>query len=49
MIGKPAYLRTDADKLKREVLSLFASSTKDDVTLNNYITRSRIVYIASFV
>ncbi len=30
------------DKLKESVTKLFASCTKDDVTLNNYITRSKL-------
>lgn len=30
------------EELKKDVIGLFTSCTKDDVTLNNYITRSRI-------
>lgn len=33
--------RIDDAKLKKEILDIFSKTTKEDVTLNNYITRSR--------
>ena len=33
----------DLEKLKNEVMGCFAQCTKDDVTLNNYIVRARML------
>ena len=41
LVDESVPLCRDTSDLKREVLGLFAACTKEDVTLNNYITRSK--------
>lgn len=42
-------LTREMAKLKEDVLATFAQCTKDDVTINNYISRSRILGLVFYI